>query len=123
MKMPKLKTKRAAAKRFKKTGTGQLKRMKAYKSHILTKKSQKRKRNLRKATFTDATNAKVMKKILPYFAKRKLSDITARDIIDWQNEICNLTDCHGKPLSKTYLKTVHNQLSAIFNHAIRYYGL
>ena len=47
MKMPKLKTKRAAAKRFqRKTGTGQLKRMKAYKSHILTKKSQKRKRNL-----------------------------------------------------------------------------
>ena len=64
--MPKLKTKRAAEKRFMKTGTGQLKRMKPYKSHILTKKSQKRKRNLRKATITDATNAKVMKKILPY---------------------------------------------------------
>ena len=66
MKMPKLKTKRAAAKRFKKTGTGQLKRMKAYKSHILTKKTTKRKRNLRKATMTDSTNSKVMKKILPY---------------------------------------------------------
>ena len=64
--MPKLKTKRAAAKRFKKTGTGELKRNKAYKSHILTKKSTKRKRNLRKATMTDATNSKVMKKILPY---------------------------------------------------------
>ena len=64
--MPKLKTKRAAAKRFKKTGTGQLKRFKAYKSHILTKKSTKRKRNLRKAILTDATNVKVMKKILPY---------------------------------------------------------
>lgn len=64
--MPKLKTKRAAAKRFKVTGTGKLKRNKAYKSHILTKKSQKRKRNLRKATITDETNAKVMKKILPY---------------------------------------------------------
>ena len=64
--MPKLKTSRAAAKRFKKTGTGKLKRMKAYKSHILTKKSTKRKRNLRKATITDATNAKVMKRILPY---------------------------------------------------------
>lgn len=64
--MPKMKTNRAAAKRFKKTGTGQLKRNKAYKSHILTKKSQKRKRNLRKATVTDATNAKVMKKALPY---------------------------------------------------------
>ena len=64
--MPKLKTKRAAAKRFKKTGTGKLKRIKAYKSHILTKKSPKRKRNLRQPTITDSTNAKVMKKILPY---------------------------------------------------------
>ena len=53
--MPKVKTKRAAAKRFKVTGTGKLKRMKAYKSHILTKKSAKRKRNLRQAAMTDAT--------------------------------------------------------------------
>ena len=64
--MPKVKTKRAAAKRFKVTGTGKLKRMKAFKSHILTKKSAKRKRNLRKSAVTDSTNAKVMKKILPY---------------------------------------------------------
>ena len=64
--MPKVKTKKAAAKRFKMTGTGKLKRMKAYKSHILTKKSAKRKRNLRHAAMTDSTNAKVMKKILPY---------------------------------------------------------
>ncbi|MGN0481196.1 MAG: 50S ribosomal protein L35 [Lachnospiraceae bacterium] len=64
--MPKVKTKKAAAKRFKKTGSGELKRMKAYKSHILTKKTAKRKRNLRKATLTDATNVKTMKKILPY---------------------------------------------------------
>ena len=64
--MPKVKTSRAAAKRFKKTGTGQLKRMKAYKSHILTKKSQKRKRNLRKYTTVDSSNVKIMKKILPY---------------------------------------------------------
>lgn len=64
--MPKMKTKRAAAKRFKTTGTGKLKRNKAYKSHILTKKSAKRKRNLRHATTADATNEKVMKKILPY---------------------------------------------------------
>ncbi len=64
--MPKIKTSRAAAKRFKVTGTGKLKRMKAYKSHILTKKSQKRKRNLRKSTILDATNVKSMKKILPY---------------------------------------------------------
>lgn len=64
--MPKMKTSRAAAKRFKLTGTGKLKRAKAYKSHILTKKSTKRKRNLRQATITDATNVKNMKKVLPY---------------------------------------------------------
>ncbi len=64
--MPKLKTSKAAAKRFKITGTGKLKRMKAYKSHILTKKSAKRKRNLRKPAMTDSTNIKNMKKILPY---------------------------------------------------------
>ena len=64
--MPKMKTNKAAAKRFKKTGSGSLKRMKAYKSHILTKKTTKRKRNLRKPAITDATNVKNMKKILPY---------------------------------------------------------
>ena len=64
--MPKMKTCRAAAKRFKKTGTGKLKRNKAYKSHILTKKSAKRKRNLRKPTITDDSIVKNMKKILPY---------------------------------------------------------
>ena len=64
--MPKIKTKRAAAKRFSTTGTGKLKRNKAYKSHILTKKTTKRKRSLRQAAMTDATNVKTMKKILPY---------------------------------------------------------
>lgn len=64
--MPKVKTSRAAAKRFKKTGTGKIVRHKAYKSHILTKKTQKRKRNLRKAAVLDQTNVKNMKKILPY---------------------------------------------------------
>ncbi len=64
--MPKMKTSRAAAKRFKATGTGKLKRNKAYKRHILTKKSRKTKRNLRKPAMTDQTNVKNMKKILPY---------------------------------------------------------
>ena len=54
--MPKIKTNRAAAKRFKVTGTGKLKRSIAYKRHILTKKTTKRKRNLRKAAMTDSTN-------------------------------------------------------------------
>ncbi|MBR5992792.1 MAG: 50S ribosomal protein L35 [Lachnospiraceae bacterium] len=64
--MPKMKTSRAAAKRFKVTGTGKLKRNKDYKRHILTKKSTKRKRNLRKPAITDEANVKNMKKILPY---------------------------------------------------------
>ena len=64
--MPKMKTSRAAAKRFKKTGTGKLVRNKAYKRHILTKKSTKNKRNLRQDVVVDATNVKSMKKILPY---------------------------------------------------------
>lgn len=65
----------------------------------------------------------IQKKILPYFKDRKLSEITAKDIMDWQNEIRSLTDSKGKPYSTTYLKTVHNQFSCIFNHAIKYYGL
>lgn len=64
--MPKMKTSRSAAKRFKVTGTGKLIRNQANKRHILTKKTTKKKRDLRKAVITDATNVKNMKKILPY---------------------------------------------------------
>ena len=64
--MPKIKTNRAAAKRFKATGSGKLKRGKAYRRHILTKKTRKTKRNLRKPEIVDSTNVKNMKKILPY---------------------------------------------------------
>ena len=64
--MPKLKTKRAAAKRYKVTGTGKIMRMKANKSHILNKKSTKRKRNLRKQREMYATNVKVARKLIPY---------------------------------------------------------
>ena len=64
--MPKIKTKRAAAKRFKATASGSLKRNKAYKRHILTKKSPKTIRNLRKSAIVDESNVKNMKKILPY---------------------------------------------------------
>lgn len=62
-------------------------------------------------------------KILPYLGKRKLSEITAKDVIDWQNEIRTLKTPSGKTLSPTYLKTIHAQLSSIFNHANRYYDL
>ena len=64
--MPKMKTSRAAAKRFKLTGTGKLKRGKAFRSHILTKKSTKTKRKLRKTAYVSSTQEKTMKKILPY---------------------------------------------------------
>ncbi len=64
--MPKMKTKRGAAKRFKLTGSGKIKRNKAFSSHILTKKSTKRKRGLRKSSLVDSANLKSVKKILPY---------------------------------------------------------
>ena len=64
--MPKMKTNRAAAKRFKRTGTGKLKRFKAYKTHILTKMSPKRCRQLRKSTLVNEADLKRIKKLLPY---------------------------------------------------------
>lgn len=64
--MPKMKTKKGAAKRFKKTGSGKLKRAKAFTSHILTKKSTKRKRGLRQAELVAASDVKGIKRILPY---------------------------------------------------------
>ncbi len=64
--MPKMKTHRGAAKRFSKTGTGKFKRSKAFKSHILTKKSSKRKRNLRKTGYVSESQVKTMRKLLPY---------------------------------------------------------
>jgi len=65
----------------------------------------------------------IAQKIIPYFKNKKLSDITAKDVIQWQNEMRKLTDKHGKKYYQTYLKTVHNQLSAMLNHAVRFYGL
>ena len=62
-------------------------------------------------------------KILPYFGQRKISEITTKDVIDWQNEQLAYRDEKHKPYSQTYLKTLHNQLSAIFNHAVRLYDL
>ena len=64
--MPKMKTNRGAAKRFKASGSGKVVRNKAYASHILTKKTTKRKRNLRKSDLVDPANMKSVKKLLPY---------------------------------------------------------
>lgn len=62
-------------------------------------------------------------KILPYFGKRRISEIQSKDVIAWQNKLLLMKDEKGKPYSPVYLKTIHNQLSAIFNHAVRYYNL
>jgi len=63
--VPKIKTSRAAAKRFKKTARGKIKRKKAYASHILTKKSPKRKRALRKASLISSTDSSRVRRMLP----------------------------------------------------------
>ena len=64
--MPKIKTHRGAAKRFRKTGSGKIRRSHAYTSHILTKKTQKRKRNLRKAAIMDKGDAARVAQLIPY---------------------------------------------------------
>ena len=61
-------------------------------------------------------------KLLPYFGGLKMCKITPQQIIKWQNELINFKNERGEPYSPVYLKTVQNQLSAIFNHAIRYYN-
>jgi large subunit ribosomal protein L35 len=64
--MPKIKTNRGAAKRFKVTAKGKIKKNNANKSHLLTHKSRKRKRRLRSAVLVDRTNLKAIKKLIPY---------------------------------------------------------
>ncbi len=64
--MPKIKTHRGAAKRFKKTASGKIKRRKAYGNHILTKKTTKRKRNLRKSEIVTKDDHKRISKLIPY---------------------------------------------------------
>ncbi|MCK8514953.1 50S ribosomal protein L35 [Methylonatrum kenyense] len=64
--MPKIKTNRGAAKRFSKTGSGRFKRSKAFANHILTKKAQKRKRNLRGSTLVHERDTASVRQMLPY---------------------------------------------------------
>lgn len=62
-------------------------------------------------------------KILPYFGEKVISQITARDVISWQNVMRQTKTKTGTVLSPTYLRTIHSQLSAIFNHAMKFYDL
>jgi large subunit ribosomal protein L35 len=64
--MPKIKTNRGAAKRFRKTGTGKIRRNKAYTSHILTKKTTKRKRSLRQSVIVSSADTGNISKLVPY---------------------------------------------------------
>ena len=62
-------------------------------------------------------------KLLPYFKDKKMCEIAPKDIIQWQNEMIACRGKNGKVFSATYLKTLHNQISAILNHAVRFYEL
>lgn len=65
----------------------------------------------------------IRKKIIPYFKNKKLQDIRPSDIVQWQNEIMKMKKDDGEKYSPVYLKTIHNQMSAILNHAVNLYGL
>lgn len=66
----------------------------------------------------------VNKHILPYFGKRKIGEIDTKDIIKWHDTILETIDEKtGRPYKPVYLKTIHNQITAIFNYAVRFYGL
>jgi integrase len=62
-------------------------------------------------------------KILPYFGNMRVDEIEPLDVVRWQNKLMSYRNAKGEPYSQTYLRTINNQLSAIFNHAVRYYGL
>jgi integrase len=62
-------------------------------------------------------------KLLPYFGNKPMNTIEAKDIIRWQNIMIESRDNDGKPFKDTYLKYIHNQLTAIFTHAYKYYGM
>ena len=73
---------------------------------------------------TWATKAAIIEtKLLPFFGELRLRDISSVEVIQWQNQMMKERTPQGKPYSQTYLKTLHNQLSAIFNHAVRFYKL
>ncbi len=65
----------------------------------------------------------IKNKILPYFKDKKINEIKATDIIKWQNIMIEYRNEKSEPYSPVYLKTIHNQLSAIFNHAVKFYEL
>lgn len=83
---------------------------------------QEQKPRLKESTWQTKENI-IQQKILPYFKDRKINEITTKDVRAWQNEMLAYRNEENKPYSSSYLKTLHNQLSAIFNYAVRFYDL
>lgn len=77
---------------------------------------------LKKSTFAVKTRL-IEVHVRPYFEKLSLAEITSTHILQWQNELLKKRDADGKGYSETYLRTINNQLTAIFNHAVKYYDL
>ena len=65
----------------------------------------------------------VDKKILPVFRKIPINEITPKDIRKWQNGLTAYRDKNGKPYAQTYLRAINNQITAMFNYAVKYYDL
>ncbi len=84
--------------------------------------AEDKKARLKESTWESKSHV-IRTKILPYFGNRKIAEIEAKDIIAWQNELMAYRDEKGKPYSADYLKTIHAQLTAIFNHAVNFYNL
>ena len=74
-------------------------------------------------TTIDTKKSVANKWILPYFGKKKICDIAAVDIRTWQNKLTSYTNPKGKSLSQTYLRTIHAQMSATMNYAVKFYKL
>lgn len=77
---------------------------------------------LKKTTFANKEQI-INKHIRPYFSNLSLSEISPTHILQWQNELLMKRDDEGKGYTDTYLRTINNQLNAIFNHAVKYYDL
>ena len=83
---------------------------------------QDKKKRLKENTWESKSHI-IRTKILPYFGDKKIAEIEAKDVIAWQNKLMTEKNVNGEKYSATYLKTIHSQLSAIFNHAVRFYHL
>ena len=80
------------------------------------------KERVKKNTWLTKENI-INSKLLPHFKDKKMNEIRAADVIAWHNYMMQSKNDKGEKFSPTYLKTIHNQLSAIFNHAVRFYEL